>query len=539
MVLKCVVNYFKKHLYVFFLTLFVILLVTLLALIPPQLLRIIVDDIFINSDYKRLFIFSLLYMLVFVFINLINFLKEILLVVISNGIGKDIRLSMLKKVNRMSYNNFLKYDSGTLEAFFSNDVDEINTLITSGVISMAIDGIKMIGIIISIFLYDYLFGLITLLIIPLIVIFTLWIRKMMYKAQLANRKLEGSINNLVLENLDNIVTIKSFRIYDKIEEKYNNVLSNHFKTNQKVNTYDAMFSPVMQILKTSLIVLIIVLSTINENLFGVSIGVLVSLIDLITSLFTPLENLGMEIQTIQKSFAAIKRINDFFKLEEDDEKLENVVINDKNIILEFKDVTFSYDGKENVLKHFNLKISNNDRLVLKGKSGSGKSTIFKLAYGLIKPTSGSVTINNIPTYLLPNELKRKFFGIVYQDYFFSNGTIKEELTLLNNNISDEKIYKVLSLVGLSRITNINEKLNTNDYSTGELSMFNIARAILLDSKVLFLDEMNAKIDAVNAKHIIDVIDNVSKDKLVLSINHYGELLSNSKILDLENKIWYH
>ncbi len=539
MVLKCVVNYFKKHLYVFFLTLFVILLVTLLALIPPQLLRIIVDDIFINSDYKRLFIFSLLYMLVFVFINLINFLKEILLIVISNGIGKDIRLSMLKKVNRMSYNNFLKYDSGTLEAFFSNDVDEINTLITSGVISMAIDGIKMIGIIISIFLYDYLFGLITLLIIPLIVIFTLWIRKMMYKAQLANRKLEGSINNLVLENLDNIVTIKSFRIYDKIEEKYNNVLSNHFKTNQKVNTYDAMFSPVMQILKTSLIILIIVLSTINENLFGVSIGVLVSLIDLITSLFTPLENLGMEIQTIQKSFAAIKRINDFFKLEEDDEKLENVVINDKNIILEFKDVTFSYDGKENVLKHFNLKISNNDRLVLKGKSGSGKSTIFKLAYGLIKPTSGSVTINNIPTYLLPNELKRKFFGIVYQDYFFSNGTIKEELTLLNNNISDEKIYKVLSLVGLSRITNINEKLNTNDYSTGELSMFNIARAILLDSKVLFLDEMNAKIDAVNTKHIIDVIDNVSKDKLVLSINHYGELLSNSKILDLENKIWYH
>lgn len=539
MVLKCIVNYFKKHLYVFFLTLFVILLVTLLTLIPPQLLRIIVDDIFINSDYKRLFIFALLYMLVFVFINLINFLKEILLVVISNGIGKDIRLSMLKKVNRMSYNNFLKYDSGTLEAFFSNDVDEINTLITSGVISMAIDGIKMIGIIISIFLYDYLFGLITLLIIPLIVIFTLWIRKMMYKAQLANRKLEGSINNLVLENLDNIVTIKSFRIYDKIEEKYNNVLSNHFKTNQKVNTYDAMFSPVMQILKTSLIVLIIVLSTINENLFGVSIGVLVSLIDLITSLFTPLENLGMEIQTIQKSFVAIKRINDFFKLEEDDEKLENVVINDKNIVLEFKDVTFSYDGKENVLKHFNLKISNNDRLVLKGKSGSGKSTIFKLAYGLIKPTSGSVTINNIPTYLLPNELKRKFFGIVYQDYFFSNGTIKEELTLLNNNISDEKIYKVLSLVGLSRITNINEKLNTNDYSTGELSMFNIARAILLDSKVLFLDEMNAKIDAVNAKHIIDVIDNVSKDKLVLSINHYGELLSNSKILDLENKIWYH
>ncbi|MDY2888808.1 MAG: ABC transporter ATP-binding protein [Candidatus Caccosoma sp.] len=536
MVIKCIINYFKKHFGIFLLTLFVVLLVTLLALIPPQLLRIIVDDIFTNKDINRLFVFALLYMISFVVISLINFLKEILLVVISNGIGKRIRLDMLKKVNKMSYNSFSKYDSGTLEAFFSNDVDEINTLITTGVISMAIDGFKMIGIIISIFVYDYIFGILTLLIIPLIVAFTSWIRKRMYNAQINNRKLEGNINNLVLENLDNIVTIKSFRIYDKIEKKYNDVLKSHFKTNQKVNTYDAMFSPIMQILKNALIVLIIILATINPNLFTVSVGVLVSLIDLITSLFTPIENLGMEIQTIQKSFAAIKRINDFFKIEEDDEKVENTLINDDNVVLEFKDVTFSYDNKENVLEHFNLKISNNDRLVLKGKSGSGKSTIFKLAYGLIKPESGSVTINNIPTYLLSTELKRKYFGIVYQDYFFSNGTIKEEVTLLNNNISDDEVLNVLKMVGLKRISNINEKLIINDYSTGELAMFNIARAILLNSKVLFLDEMNAKIDAINAKHIIEVIDNVAKNKLVLSINHYGELLSNSKILDLENKI---
>ena len=143
-----------------------------------------------------------------------------------------------------------------------------------------------------------------------------------------------------------------------------------------------------------------------------------------------------------------------------------------------------------------------------------------------------MTINDVDTYLLPNEIKNKYFGIVYQDYFFSNGTIKEEITLLNNNISEEKIYEALKLVGLTRINDINKKLNINDYSTGELSLFNIARAIVLDSKILFLDEMNAKIDYANAQNIIKVIDKISKDKIVLSINHYGELLNNSEIINL-------
>lgn len=172
-------------------------------------------------------------------------------------------------------------------------------------------------------------------------------------------------------------------------------------------------------------------------------------------------------------------------------------------------------------------------LVFKGRSGSGKSTLFKLAYGLIKPTSGRVTINGVDTYLLSDDVKRKFFGIVYQDYYFSGGSIKEEVTLLNKDISDEKVYETLKLVGLDRITDISIPLKTSNYSTGELSLFNIARAIIFDSKILFLDEMNAKIDAISAKKIIEVIDKVSQDKMVLSINHYGDLLANSKILNVE------
>ena len=199
----------------------------------------------------------------------------------------------------------------------------------------------------------------------------------------------------------------------------------------------------------------------------------------------------------------------------------------------FDNVTYSYDDKENVIENFNLKLQKNDRLILQGRSGSGKSTLFKLAYGLIKPTKGRVTINGIDTYLLKDDIKRKLFGIVYQDYYFSGGTIKEEVTLLDSKISDDKVYETLRLVGLDRIKDINAPLKVTDYSTGELSLFNIARAIIMDSKILFLDEMNAKIDSISAKKIIEVIENVSKDKMILSINHYGDLLKHSEIVNLE------
>lgn len=537
-VLKCIINYFKKHLFVFIFSVIIIVSVTLLSLVPPQLLKVIVDDVIPSKDISQLLKFAIFYMLVFVAIGIINFLKEVILVIISQGVGKRIRLEMLNKVNKLSYLNFIKFDSGALESYFSNDVEEINTLITSGVISMAIDCFKMIGIIISIFIFSYMFGIITLAIIPLIVLFTLWIRKRMYKAQASNRELEGNVNNLVLENLDNIVTIKSFRIYNKIEKKYDKVLKEHFKTNQRANTYDAMFSPIMQIMKSFLIVLIITLSTVNINIFGMTVGMIVSSIDLITNLFSPIENLGMELQTIQKSMAAIERINQFFKLSEDDERKYDLNTNNDNLVLVFDNVSYSYNDKENVIENFNLKLQNNERLVLQGRSGSGKSTLFKLAYGLIKPSKGRVTINGIDTYLLKDDVKRKLFGIVYQDYYFSCGTIKEEVTLLDSSIDDEKVYETLRLVGLDRIKDINVPLKVTDYSTGELSLFNIARAIIMNSKILFLDEMNAKIDSISAKRIIEVIENVSKDKMILSINHYGDLLENSKVVNLEtnNKI---
>lgn len=531
---KSIFGYFKKHPFSFILMIIIILSVTLLSLLPPQLLRIIVDDVLTNKKQELLIKYAIFYLSAFGLICIFDFLKEVYFNIVSQGICKKVRLDMLTHINKMDYNSFTKFNSGNLEAYFSNDVESINQLITSGAISLVIDLLKVFGIIASIFFYNVVFGGITVFIVILIIIFVLFIKKKMFKAQLKNKMLEGQVNNIVMENVNNIKTVKSFRIYNYILKKYKKILLKHYDSNQSSNFYDSVFPCMMMMLKSLFIATIIILASYKMSWFGLTVGMMISVVDLLTNLFSPIEALGNELQTIQKSMAGIERLNEFFKIEGSNCEFTSIDFKENDsLLLKFEDVCYSYDGENVVIENFNLELKGSDKITLKGKSGSGKSTLFKLAYGTLKPSSGRITINGVDTFSISPSDRSKIFGIVYQDYFFSGGSIYEEITLKNKNISKDEVIEALKMVGLNRVKDIDKPLIPTNYSTGELSMFNIARVIVLDSKILFLDEMNAKIDNVSADKIMRIINKIGKDKIVLSINHFGSLLKNSEIIDID------
>lgn len=529
---QCIRNYFGKHRVLLGLSIGVIVATVIVSLIPPQILRYIVDGILDGGRKQELLTFALLYTGMYLLVGLVSLAKEGLMVCISQGISKELRISMLKHVNRLTYLNFTRYDSASLEAYFNNDVAAINTLITSGVVSIGIDLFKMIGIVISIFIFSVQFGMLVLVILPFLAWFAMFVRKRMFRAQINTRNLEGKVNHLVYENVENIEAVKLYDTNSYSSQKYENVLERHFTAAQTSTFYDAVFSPIMETVKDIIIVAVILLSGYRADMLGMSVGVVVSTISLLTDLFHPVQNLGMELQTIQKSMAGITRINQFFALTEEEEKTSQGNLDKEHLILRFEDVSFSYDGKEEVISHFNFCMEGTDKITLQGRSGAGKSTLFKLAYGLLKPTSGKVTINGLDTILLPDEMKAGLFGMVYQEPFFSGETIYEELSL-HRNIPEYKVREALDMVGLSRITDLQQTFSKNDFSTGELSLLNIARVILTDCKVLFLDEMNARIDPATAGMIMDTMNRIAQDKMVLSINHYGSLLDHSKVLQLE------
>ncbi|MGM9970364.1 MAG: ABC transporter ATP-binding protein [Anaeroplasma sp.] len=525
-----IIKYFKSHKFSLFIIFSLIILVTLISLLPAQILRVIVDDVIGKGNKNKLFISSIIFAISYFMIGIITFIKDYVMLSTSQSIMYNLRLNMMKHVHKLSYKSLVKNDSGTLETYFNNDVDSINELFTSGVVNIATDFLKIIGIVATIFLYSIKFGLIILIILPFLILFVNFVRRKMLKAQLKTKSLEGNINKILLENIENIEELKANKSEAYATKKYDVILNNHFKASQNSNFYDAIFSPIMQMLRSIVICIILLICGINSDIFGLSIGMVVSGISLITDLFSPIENLGMEIQTIQKSQAAVKRINSFFKLETDLEKEDNSNIKGESIIL--KDVSFSYDDKL-VIENFNLNISKNDKIIFQGPSGVGKSTLMKLIMGIIKPTSGSVTIDGKELFLINDFNRRKLFSIVYQDTFFSGGSIYEEISLCDSAISKDDVYRALRLVGLDYIKDIDIPLNDKEYSSGELALFNIARVVCRDTPIIFLDEMNSKIDPITSEELIKLIDDLCKDKIVISINHYGNILNNAKVIKLK------
>ncbi len=525
---KVIILYFKEHKFKAFLIFFMILLVTIIALIPAQILRIIVDDAIGNSKVKILAIYSIIYFFMYLLIGIITFIKDIIMLSTSQDITSLIRCKMMKHVHQMDYKSLVSSDSGTLEAYFNNDVNSINELFTSGIVNICCDFFKMLGIVVIIFLYSWLFGIIVLLILPFLVLFTSFVRKRMMRAQLKTKSLEGNVNKVLLENVENIEQIKVNKAEDYSKEKYSLILQNHFKTAQTSNFYDAIFSPIMQIVRNIVVISILLISGFNHNIFGMSIGMIISSISLITDLFTPIEALGMEIQTIQKSLASVKRINQFFNYPIDEKMNLN---SPSNINITFKNVSFGYKDKL-VINSFNIKIDDKEKIVFKGPSGAGKSTLMKLAMGLIKPSSGEVLIGDIQAFDLSDEARRSLFSIVYQDPFFSDGSIYDEISLKDKKITKEKVREALNKVGLDYIDDLDETLISSNYSSGELALFNIARVIAKDTKIVFLDEMNSKIDPITAKKIINLINENTKDKIVISINHYGDILEGANVVNI-------
>lgn len=525
---KLFFQFFIKHKFKSILLLLSIILFAVIALLPAQVLRVIVDEIIPLGDERKLLLIACVYIVTYILVGLTTFLKEVILLSFSQQFMKKLRSTMMKHIGNLNYTVLVNTDSGSLEAYFNNDVNALNELFTSGVISMITDFLKMAGIFVSIFIYSHIFGLIVLCLMPVLLIITLLVRKGMLKAQLKTKSLEGNANKQLLEMIENVEQIKVNKADNYAVKKYETILKNHFKASQSSNFYDAFFSPLMQLIRSGLICSILLLSGWNPNLFGMSIGMIISSISLLTDLFSPIENLGMELQTIQKSIAALKRINSFFAMETDEVKQDSEI---HDFTLTFDKVSFGYT-EQDVIKNFSLTISKGEKIVLQGPSGAGKSTLMKLAMGMLKPRSGEVKIGNESVYLVNSQNRQSLFSIVYQDPFFSGDSIFNELTLRNSAISKFQVRDVLDSVGLNYITDLDQILNPSLYSSGELALFNIARMMIQDTPIIFLDEMNSKLDPASSKQIISLVNQYAKDKTVISISHYGSMLEGSKIIHI-------
>lgn len=501
------------------------------ALLPPWILGSIVDTITAGNVVPVALV--ILYFAFTVLTGLTESIREGLLTVFGQKITHALRSSMMEKYTNLTAGELTKQEPGTIVSRFVGDVDTVENLFTSGIISMFADACKIISILVVIWLKNRGLAIVLLILLPFLYWFTRTVQKNMLKAQIENRRAVGRASGHVPETLHNIRTIHTLGKERYMEERYDEYIAESYRAVDRTNFYDAIYSPVILILN-AIVVAVVMLFSASGNakvltLFGMSAGTAVAVINYISQIFTPVESLGMEIQTIQSAIAGVHRINEFYALEELPERVRNletpVVTEEETPFVELQNVTFAYeDDSRKILHHLSFKVYPGEQVTLSGRTGAGKSTVFKLLLGLYQPGEGKVLIQGRDAFQIPENEKRSLYGYVEQTFHRVPGTVKDQITLYDDSFTMEEVREAARIAGLDATIEQLEKgydtiCTSEIFSQGQWQLLSIARAAVAKPKLLLLDEITANLDAQTEEEVRQALKRASEGRTVISISH--------------------
>ena len=547
----------------------------LLSLVPPMILARIIDGL--TTQRMAGFAWIVAYFGLLALTGLMESAREGLLIIFGQKMTHTLRSGLMEKLVHLKADDLSRQEPGSVVSRFVGDVDTVENLFTSGIVSMFADVCRIVSILVVIWFKNRGLSMILLILLPFLLVFTRYVQKNMLISQLQNRKAVSRASGHVPETLCNIRTIHCLSKESYMERKYDEYLGDSYRAMERTNFYDAVYSPVVLILNAIVVACVMLLSASGSprvlTLFGMSAGTAVAVMNYISQIFTPVESLGMEIQTIQSAVAGIRRINEFLSIEElpeREELLEREELPEKEELpaieelsekeelpkseelpeleelskkeqipegnrfpekrkengeafVEFQDVTFGYDERK-ILKQLSFQVKQGERVTLMGRTGAGKSTILKLLLGLYEPQEGEVRIQGIAASNIPDGDKRRIFGYVEQSFHMVPGSVKDQITLFDPVITDQAVKNVASLTGLQdTIEALPDGYDTictpELFSQGQWQLLSIARAAVASPRLLLLDEITANLDAETEKEVLQALKRVSGERTVISISH--------------------
>lgn len=493
------------------------------SLLPPLLLARCIDSL---TAGLPLTIWAVLaYFASLALEGVLSSAQESLLVVFGQKMTHALRSEMSHKLTRLPAATLVDQNPGEVAARFSGDVDTVEALFTSGIISMVADACRIISIMVVIFVKNPGLAMILLLVLPLFAVFTRHVQKRMLAAQLDNRRAVAAVSGQVPETLHNIRTIRALGMEAYMERRYDQRIADSYSAMERTNFYDAIYSPAVLTLNAVVVGIVMLLSASGNStalaLFGMSVGTSVAIINYISRIFAPIESLGMEIQTIQSAMAGVKRIDAFMAQPERTIPAERTKAARGDV--ELAHVTFGY-GEKHVLNDFSMTVKQGEQVTLVGRTGAGKSTVFKLLLGLYPPESGTVTIGGVNVADITDRERRTCISCVEQHFARVPGTVLDQITLGDPQITEEMAKNAAKLAGIDTAIaampgGYDTVCSEGMFSQGEWQLLSIARAAAADPAVLLLDEITANLDAETEARVLEALRRASEGRTVLSVSH--------------------
>jgi ATP-binding cassette, subfamily B, multidrug efflux pump len=475
---------------------------SILGPLRPYLTKIAIDDHIAHGDMKGLATISLLLAAVVLLDGIKQFVATWLTQIIGQKAVFSIRMDVFRHLQQLPARFFDRNPIGRLLTRTTNDIESLNEMLSSGIITILGDIMQLLFIVGLMLWIDWQLALVVLAILPLMLYATMMFKKKVRIAFQDVRTHLARLNTFLQEHIAGMTIVQLFNHQKSEFNKHSGINADHRDANIRTVFYFSVYYPFIEVLSSLAAGVVIWYSAVRVLKAELTLGVVVSFVQYIWLFFRPLQHLSDRFNVIQTAIASSDRV---FRLLEEKGGEGDVTAEPEPFIfrnrISFRNVWFAYDADNWILKDLSMEVRRGEKIAIVGATGSGKTTIINILTRLYPCTKGSVSIDNVELADIANRSLRKMIGVVMQDVFLFSGTIRENLAFGNPDLPDEAVFEAARIVGADRFISqlpggyaYRVQENGAGLSAGQKQLIAFVRALLYDPQILVLDEATSSVD---------------------------------------------
>jgi ATP-binding cassette subfamily B protein len=513
-------------------------------LVQPYLLKIAIDNHIVTGRMEGLPLIAFYFFLLLLADSLLTYAEMYLLQLLGQRVMQDLRLELFARVQRLSSAFFDKTPTGSLVTRLTSDVEALGEMFTAGVITIFGDILALLGIVGIMLWMNPKLSLVTFSVLPILIWTVFSFRRKMREAFRDVRARLANLNAFLAESIGGMAVVQLFSREKTEQGEFTRLNASYRDANLPVITWDASLYALVETLSTIAVGLIIWYGGGEIVRGALSFGALVAFIKYIDMFFAPIRDLSAKYSVMQGAMAALERIFHLLDTETGSGSGSGSELKvfpepqpqPEPAFIEFLDVWFAYHGEEYVLKGFNLRIQQGERIALVGETGGGKTTVTRLLTRLYEVSRGAITLDGTDIRQMPLPLVRRRIGLVLQDPYLFSGTIAYNISL-GDAEAEKRMEQAAVMVGADRfIRNLpngfQEEVRERgvNFSAGERQLISFARAVAFNPEILVLDEATASVDTEAERLIQEGLSGLMAGRTSIVVAHRLSTIQDADLI---------